>query len=119
MYSFYMDSPRIMAYNIHEWVFNTLKIPEDDQSVLQIDGPRRKVYLKFDTTEKITGHLNVLQGDYEYKHDTGEVTTVTVSRIGLGYRSVRVASLSPKVKDQALNACLSQYGTVKQITEDK
>jgi hypothetical protein len=77
--AFSMDSLKTTAYIIHECVFSILKIPEDDLSVLQIDGPRRKVYLKFTTADKINGHLNNLQGDHEYKHDTGEASIVTVS----------------------------------------
>jgi hypothetical protein len=60
MCAFSMDSPKVMAYNIHEWIFSTLLILEDDLSVLQIDGPRRKVYLKFATADKMNEHLSQL-----------------------------------------------------------
>jgi hypothetical protein len=119
MCTFAMDSPRITAYNIHEWVFETLKIPEEDLCVLQIDGPSRKVYLKFSMAKDLRGHLNTLQGDHEHKHETREVSTVTVYPVGLGHRSVRVASLPPEIKDQVLSASLSQYDTIKQVTGEK
>jgi hypothetical protein len=62
MCAFAMNSPRITAYNIHEWVFKKLKIPEDDINVLQIDGFRRKVYIKFTSNNKMMTHLQVTQG---------------------------------------------------------
>jgi hypothetical protein len=98
-----MDSPKVTAHNMHEWVFSTLLIPEDDLSVLQIDGPRRKVYLKFVTADIMNEHLSQLQGEHEYKLDTGEVSIVTVSAVGLGHRTVRVASLLPEIQDQTLS----------------
>jgi hypothetical protein len=71
-----MDSLKINAYSIHEWIFTTLNITEEDISVLQTDGPRRRVYIKFTTTETMTEYLQILQGIHEYRHDTGEVTQV-------------------------------------------
>jgi hypothetical protein len=96
---FPMDSPKINAYGIHEWIFTTLNIAEEAISVLQIDGPRRRAYMKCTTPDKMTEYLQILQV-HEYRHDTGEVTQVQVSPIGLGHRTVRVASLPPKQKTQ-------------------
>jgi hypothetical protein len=87
MCAFSIDSPNVTACIIHQWVFSTLLIPEDDLSVLQIDGPRRKVYLKFVTADEMNENLSELQGEHEYKHGTGEVSIVTVSAVGLGYRT--------------------------------
>jgi hypothetical protein len=109
-----MDSPKVTTYNTHEWVFSTPLIPEDDVSVLQIDGPRRKVNLKFVTADKMNERLTQLQGEHEYKYDTGEVSILTVSAVGLGHRTVQVASVPPAIQDQTLSACLSKYGIVKQ-----
>jgi hypothetical protein len=114
-----MASPKVTAYNFHEWVFSTLLIPENDLSVLQIDGPRRKVCLKFATAYKMNEHLSQLQGEHEYKHDTDEVLIFTVSAVGLRHRTVRVASLPPEIQDQTLSVCLSQYGIVKETRGEK
>jgi hypothetical protein len=45
--SFYLRSPRINAFQIHEWLYETANLKEDDISVIQMDGPLRKVYIKF------------------------------------------------------------------------
>jgi hypothetical protein len=63
--------------------------------------------------------MSQLQGEHEYKHVKGEVSIVTVNAVGLGHRRVRVASLPPETQDQTLSMCLSQYGIVKQIREEK
>jgi hypothetical protein len=40
-------SPRITAFQIHEWIYDQMKLQEDDVTMIQIDGPRRRVYIKF------------------------------------------------------------------------
>jgi hypothetical protein len=42
--NFDMRSPRISAFHIHEWIFETLQLAEEDLSM--IDGPKRQVYIK-------------------------------------------------------------------------
>jgi hypothetical protein len=113
-----MNSPRISAHNIHEWIFETLHIVEDDIKVLQIDGPRRKVYIKF-KTGKMMEYTNLQQGYYDCTHDTGEVTQVQVSPIGLGHRTVRVANLHPETSDTAIRTAIEYYGDVKSITDEQ
>jgi hypothetical protein len=33
-----MKSPRISAFNIHEWIYEKLHLPEEDLNMIQIDG---------------------------------------------------------------------------------
>jgi hypothetical protein len=63
--------------------------------------------------------IRQLQGEHEYKHVTGEVSIVTENAVGLGHRRLLVYRLPPEIQDQTLIVCLSQYGIVKQIREEK
>ena len=47
VFSFDTRSPRVKAYQIHEWLHGTALIREQDVRVIQIDGPLRNVYVKF------------------------------------------------------------------------
>lgn len=37
----------ITEHHIHEWTYESLKLPETDVRVIQIDDSRRRVYIKF------------------------------------------------------------------------
>ena len=43
--------PRISALDIHEWIHETLRIPEHKVSMIQIDDPKKKVYIKLTDSE--------------------------------------------------------------------
>jgi hypothetical protein len=42
--AFDQHNPRITAYDIHEWIHDTLYLREDDVAMIQIDDHRRHVY---------------------------------------------------------------------------
>jgi hypothetical protein len=39
--TFEPTSPRITAYDIHEWIYEELRIPEDQLRVIQIDVTKK------------------------------------------------------------------------------
>ena len=40
-------SPRVSAYHIHDTIYETLCLQEKEVMMIQIDGPRRHVYIKY------------------------------------------------------------------------
>jgi hypothetical protein len=55
-----MTIPRISAYQIHEWIYETLRLEEHDVRMVEIDGPKRQVYIKFtDNTKMHTIYTNM------------------------------------------------------------
>ena len=48
---FEQQSPRISALDIHEWIYESLRIPEQEVSMIQIEGTRRQVYIKLSTND--------------------------------------------------------------------
>jgi hypothetical protein len=47
------QSPRISAYEIHEWIYETLCLRESEVNMIQIDGPKRHVYIKVSDPERM------------------------------------------------------------------
>ena len=68
---FDLSSPKISAYDIHEWIFEQLHIPEQALRMTQMDRTKRLVYLKLSDETYITNILQKTKGRLEYKHPTG------------------------------------------------
>ena len=43
---FEMNSPRISAFDIHEWLHDNMKLQPQDVKMIQVNGTKRQVYLK-------------------------------------------------------------------------
>jgi hypothetical protein len=43
---FYSRNPLISAYDIHECIHVTMRLREDEVAMVQIDGSKRRVYIK-------------------------------------------------------------------------
>jgi hypothetical protein len=112
---FDMKSSRISAYNIHEWIFETVHLGEEDLAMIQIDGPKRNVYIKFKNTDKLQQVLLDSRGQRDYKHDTGEISKVQIAPAGKGMRTIRIANFPPEVTDRSILNTLVRYGEVKEI----
>jgi len=63
---FDVRSPRINAFQIHEWLYETVRLTEGDVRVIQIDGPVRKMCVKFVNSERMMRVLQPIQGDLNF-----------------------------------------------------
>ena len=66
--------------------------------MIQIDGVKRHVYIKFTEEQSMDKILQATGGQKEYKHETGEITQVTIEIAGLGFKKIRIANLPPETK---------------------
>ena len=64
--------------------------------MIQIDGPRRQVFIKFVEIKYAHDILQTTQGTAEYKHTSGEVPIVRIEMAGRETKRVRIANLPPK-----------------------
>jgi hypothetical protein len=115
---FDVKSPRISAFNIQEWIFETLKLAEEDLYIIQIYGPRKHVYIKFKNAEQVHTVLNELEGQREYRHDNGVISKVKIEPAGMGMRTIRIANLTQEVNEKAIANILSRYGEVKDLRDE-
>jgi hypothetical protein len=90
-------SPRLTAYDIHEWIHSQLQVLEHTVSMIQIDGIRRQVYIRFIDLSSVHDILRAINGETVYKHVTGEVSLVRLMEAGMGSKRIRLANLSPEV----------------------
>jgi len=67
--------------------------------MIQIDGPQRKVYIKFVNNDKMIATLQRTKGLMEYNHENGELSHVKLEVAGLGIKRERIANLPPEYPD--------------------
>jgi len=86
--TFELASLKINAFEIHEWIHHTLRIPEQDVTMIQVDGIRRQVFIKLVNNDSVQKILKDTNGEAKYKHHSGEVSTVGIAVAGLGTKRV-------------------------------
>jgi len=111
-------SQRINAFQIHEWIYECLQIPEDDIRIIQIDGFKRHVYIKFTEEQSMSKIIRATGGQKEYKHETGEITQVTIEIAGLGVKKFRIVNLPVETNEYDFRTSLSKYGVEKTIRQE-
>ena len=97
------QNPRITARDIHEWIQNTMSLWENEVAMVQTDGPRRHVYIKFRDDQRRQQILTSTNRHGEFRHTNGEISNVRIEAAGLSMRRVKIANLPPEVPDK-------QYG---------
>jgi hypothetical protein len=108
----------VNAFQIHEWLHDTDLLKEDDVREIQIDGPLRKVYVKFVTSERMMNIMQHIQEDLSFHHENGEISQVKVEAAGLGIRRVRASTLPPEVTDSQIVNVMTTYGDIKKIQDE-
>lgn len=74
--------------------------------MIQIDGTRRHVFIKFANGGRMLDMIDGTKGQQEYMHDNGEFSQVTTEIAGIGIRKIRIANLPPEVSDCMMKANL-------------
>jgi len=111
--------PRITAFQIYDWIHEKLSLEEEDILMIQIDGTRAQVFIKFANGGSMLDVINDTKVQQEYMHDNGELSQVTIEIAEMGMRKIRIANLPPEVSDCMLKANLAKYGEVHAITEEQ
>jgi hypothetical protein len=106
---FHPASPRILAYEIHEWTHATLKIPCYAFHEIQIDGYKSQVFIKFIVQSYVQALIHDTQVQTEYKHITRELSKVTITDAGMGTKTFRITNLPPEDTYAPLSTILAPY----------
>jgi hypothetical protein len=115
---FDQNSPRMTAFDIHEWIHSQLKVTEHSVLTIQIDGTRRQVYIKFKDFHFVQDILDAIKGETVYKLATGEISPVRLMIAGMGLRRIRLANLPPELSNNTIRTALSKYGEVQSIQDE-
>ena len=83
--------------------------------MVQMDGPKRHVYIKFRDNNRLLGVLHLTGGQAEYRHTKWGNIDLRLETAGLGMRKVRIANLPPEVPDAVIRTVLSSYREVQGV----
>ena len=106
---FDQHSPNITAFHIHELIHHTLQLEEDEVSMIQTDGPRRRVYIKFVNERRMQRVSSKTNGIQDFKHDNGEISQVDFAIVGMAMRDICKANIPPEVQDNVMRNALGTY----------
>jgi len=84
-------------------------VPEAEVTTIQMDGPRRKVFMKFVDLQYVLEVLQKTRGQAEYKLSNGEISSVRIEMAALGTKLVRIANLPLGTDEGTIRAALAQY----------
>jgi len=116
--SFDPASPRITAYDIHEWIYVSLRLPERKVALIQLDDIKRQVYMKMVDGDCVLAILRDTGGQAEYKYRKGELSIVSLAMAGMGTNRIRVANLPPEVPNETLQETLAQFEKVLDVQKE-
>jgi hypothetical protein len=91
-----LNNPRITAHQINDWSYESPKLPESDVRMIQIDAPRRRVYIKFNKSDRELSVIRETAGRRKFGHDNCELSIFHTNWAGMGVRRIRLASLPPE-----------------------
>jgi len=112
------QSPRISAFEFHEWIKETLCLLESEVRLIQIDGPKRHVYIKLSDPTQIQYILTMTTGQAEYKLSDGVISKVRIEAVVLGIRKVRIANLPPEISDSQVGSALRKFREIRDVRND-
>jgi hypothetical protein len=90
-------------------------LQENEVAMVQVNGPRRQVYIKFREYKKMREILMATNGHGELRHTNGEISKVRIEAAGLGIRRVRIANLPTDVPDRVIRMGMGTYREVKEV----
>jgi hypothetical protein len=88
-------------------------------AMIQIDGPKRQVFIHFVEFPFVQDVLQRTKGLAEYKHSNGDISKVRIEVAGMGTKRVRIANLPPEIREGKIRAELAYYGEIRDIQEEK
>ena len=115
VWAFDLTSPHISAYEIHEWIYGQMSLEDNEVIMVQVDGPKRHMYIKLRDNNRLQQVPHLTTGQAEYCHTNGEISMVRVEKAGLGTRRARIAHLPPEVPEEVIRTTIARYGEVKDV----
>lgn len=117
--SFDKNVPRPSAFEVHKWMEEDLKLPDNEVLGLQLDTIELCLFLKLQSPELCQSLVSFNNGTRKFKHANGRVSDVYLSHAGFGLREVKVFNLPFETRLDTIKRYLSLYGQVFSVKKEK
>jgi len=87
--------------------------------MIQIDGSRRQVFIKFVDLQYVQEVQRTTKGQSEYKHSNGEISSVHIEMAEMGTKRARDSQPAPEIDEGTMWVALAQYGEIGDTQEEK
>ncbi|KAJ4437791.1 hypothetical protein ANN_13729 [Periplaneta americana] len=112
------DIPRPEPYLLHEWIYEDLRLMEEQLEMIQLNGVTRQVFIKCTSTNIVEEILERTKGELSFTFSNGQRTKVKIQKAGPGIKSVKIYNLPPELSNTNISTVLEKYGTVYSVTDD-
>lgn len=112
------DIPRPEPYLLHEWIYEDLRLMEEQLEMIQLNGVTRQVFIKCTSTNIVEEILERTKGELSFTFSNGQRTKVKIEKAGPGIKSVKIYNLPPELSNTNISTVLEKYGTVYSVTDD-
>jgi hypothetical protein len=112
------QSPRISTYEIQEFIYEKLCLRETELNMIQIDGPKRHVYIKVSDPARMQELLTSTTGQAEYQTTNGVISKIRIEAVGLGLRKGRIANPPSEISGRNIRIALRQFREIRDIQSD-
>lgn len=113
------SAPRPNAFEIHDGIFDNLKLPYEEVDTCQLDFVLYSVFLKFMTCDAYDKYAPKIVGQPEFRHRNGTISKIQIVPSGFGVRNVRVFNVPPECPNEYIARVIGGYGTVLSIVNEK
>jgi hypothetical protein len=111
-------SPRISPFEVLLWIYSQLQVAEHSVLIIQQEGTRRQVFIKFTDSTFVHDIWRTTDGTTKYKHTTGEISPFRLEITGMGTRRIWLANLPPELCGSDIHTALAPYGDIQSIHDE-
>jgi hypothetical protein len=94
------------------------KLEGGELHIVQDDGPRRQVFIKFNEGETAAELLQKTGTAVSYEHINGICSNVNLHRSEFGLRKIRTFSFPPEMSKEKIRQVLSSYGLIMEVQDE-
>ncbi|KAJ4438142.1 hypothetical protein ANN_14081 [Periplaneta americana] len=93
------DIPRPEPYLLHEWIYEDLRLMEEQLEMIELNGVARQIFIKCISTDIVEEILERTKDELSFTFSNGQRTKVKIEKAEPGIKSVKIYNLPPELSN--------------------